>query len=679
MEHERQAVNCVVSERALREIYLAPFAIAIRDARPWALMSSYNKINGLHVSESKRLLTDVVRGEWGFDGFIMSDWFGVYSAAESVQAGLDCEMPGPPRLRGPNITVSLGSRKVTEYDVDDRVRNLLKLVKRVERLGIPQDAEEKELNAPETPGFARKLASSGIVLMKNERQVLPLDRSKSIAVMGPNAKFAAYSGGGSANLKPYYAVAPFEGISSAAKDVKYTLGAHAYKQLPLLSNLTKTNDGRKGLTARFYNEPPEVKERAQKDVIFVDASDMFLADYVHPDVSPELFYIDLEGTITPEVSGEYLFGCSVRGTARIFVDGELIVDNATKQTLGGTFMGAGTREERASIHLEQGKTYTVLLQFGSGLTQTVRKKGATAMRGGGVRVGATLKTNAEEEIDKAVQLAKEVDQVVICVGLSGDWESEGFDRPDMDLPGHTNALVSAVTKANSNTVVVNQSGTPVSMPWIQEVPALVQAWFGGIETGNAIADILFGDINPSGKLPLSFPIRNEDNPAFLNQRSERGRMLYGEDIYVGYRFYEKTKRDVLFAFGHGLSYTSFSLENLQVDAKDDTISVTLDLNNTGERDGAEVVQVYVSQRMSTVTRPEKELKGFRKVFLRKREKVKINIDLNKKLATSYWDEERDQWLSEEGTYDIVVGTSSDKVVAGSSFLIGKSTWWKGLH
>lgn len=588
-------------------------------------------------------------------------------------------MPGPPRLRGPNITISLGSRKVTEYDVDERVRNLIKLVKRVEPLGIPADADEKELNAPETPEFARKLASSGIVLMKNERRILPLDRNKSVAVMGPNAKFAAYSGGGSANLKPYYAITPFEGISRSAKDVKYTLGAHAYKQLPLLTNLTKTRDGRRGLIARVYNEPPEVKERTHKDEIYVDASDMFLADYTHPNVSPELFYMDLEGTLTPEVSGEYLFGCSVRGTARIFVDGELIVDNATKQTLGGTFMGAGTREEKASKYLEQSRTYTVLLQFGSGLTQTVRKKGSTAMRGGGVRVGAALKTDPQEEIEKAVQLAEQFEQVVICVGLNGDWESEGFDRPDMDLPGHTNALIAAVAKVNPNTVVVNQSGTPVAMPWINEVPALLQAWFGGIETGNAIADILFGDINPNGKLPLSFPIRNEDNPAFLNQRSERGRMLYGEDIYVGYRFYEKTKKDVLFPFGHGLSYTNFSLENLQLNTNDDTISVVLDLTNTGERDGAEVVQVYVSQREATVTRPEKELKGFRKTFLKKGERTQVSIQLNKKLATSHWDEERDRWIQEEGTYDVLVGTGSDRVTARSSISIKNTMWWKGLH
>lgn len=588
-------------------------------------------------------------------------------------------MPGPPRLRGPNITVSLGSRKVTEYDIDERVRNLLKLVERVQPLGIPGNAEEKELRAPETSAFARKLASTGIVLMKNERQVLPLDRNKTTAIMGPNAKFAAYAGGGSANLKPYYAVTPFEGISSVVKDIRYTLGAHAYKQLPLLSNLTKTNDGRCGLTARFYNEPPEIKERAYKDEIYVDTSDMFLADYSHPDVSPELFYMDLEGKLTPEVSGEYLFGCSVRGTARVFIDGELLVDNATKQTLGGTFMGAGTREERASKHLEQGKTYTVLLQFGSGLTQTVRKKGATAMRGGGVRVGATFKTDPEEEIQKAVQLAKEVDQVVVCAGLSSDWESEGFDRPDMELPGHTNALISAVSKANPNTVVVNQSGTPVSMPWISEVPSLLQTWFGGIETGNAIADVLFGDTNPGGKLPLTFPIRNEDNPAFLNQRSERGRMLYGEDIYVGYRFYEKTKKTVLFPFGHGLSYTQFSLENLQINSGGGVIGVTLDAKNVGNRDGAEVVQVYVSQEASTVTRPEKELKGFKKVYLEKGEKIQVNVELNKKLTTSHWDEERDRWVSEEGTYIILVGTSSDQIIASSSFKIEKTTWWKGLH
>lgn len=419
IEHERQAIDCMVSERALREIYLMPFQITQRDARPKAYMTSYNKINGLHVSENKRLLQHILRDEWGFDGLTMSDWFGTYSAVESTKAGLDIEMPGPPRVRGPNIMVSLGNRKLAEHEVDGRIRNLLNFINGVAPLGIEENAAEGQLERPEAVApLLRKLAADSIVLLKNEQSVLPLDKNKSIAVIGPNAKVARYSGGGSASLKPYWLVTPLEGIAKHAPQVRYAEGATNYKQLPILSRLTKTLDGRPGCIARFYNEPFGADCRVCKDEIYTDVSEMLLVDYAHPDVSPELFYMDLESTFSPDVGGEYEFGCSVRGTAKLYIDGQLVVDNATKQRQGSTFLGAGTLEERGSKVLEAGKTYHVVLQFGSSLTQKVKKKGATAMRGGGVRVGGCLKVVPEMELQMAVELAKEVDQVVICAGLS---------------------------------------------------------------------------------------------------------------------------------------------------------------------------------------------------------------------------------------------------------------------
>lgn len=248
----------------------------------------------------------------------------------------------------------------------------------------------------------------------------------------------------------------------------------------------------------------------------------------------------------------------------------------------------------------------------------------------------------------------------------------------MDLPGHTNALISAVAAVNPNTAVVMQSGTPVTMPWISEVTALVHAWYGGNETGNAIADVLFGAVNPSGKLSLSFPVRNEDNPAFLNFRSERGRALYGEDVYIGYRFYEKTKKDVLFPFGHGLSYTSFDIGNLQVADHGATITVKVDVKNTGAVEGAQVVQVYVSQRNPSINRPPKELKGFAKVQLKPGEAKQATVEVPKKYAASFWDELKDAWIMEEDEYDVLVGDSSANTPLKGSFEVGKTSWWKGL-
>lgn len=240
-------------------------------------------------------------------------------------------------------------------------------------------------------------------------------------------------------------------------------------------------------------------------------------------------------------------------------------------------------------------------------------------------------------------------------------------------------LIEAVAKANPNTVVVTNSGTPYEMPWISSVNALVHAWYGGNEMGNAIADVVFGDVNPSGKLPLTFPVRNQDNPAFLNYRTEAGRTLYGEDVYIGYRWYEKIELPVLFPFGHGLSYTSFSISDLKINKDEQNLAVTVKVTNTGERAGAEVVQVYVNQKKPSIRRPVKELKGFKKVHLEKEESQDVEIVIETKYATSFWDEVREAWTSEKDSYTVILGTtSSDQNALSAGFEVEKTTWWNGL-
>ena len=249
----------------------------------------------------------------------------------------------------------------------------------------------------------------------------------------------------------------------------------------------------------------------------------------------------------------------------------------------------------------------------------------------------------------------------------------------MSLPGHMDALISAVSAANPSTVVVMQSGTPVAMPWVSSVNGLVHAWYGGNETGNAIADVLFGNVNPSAKLPLSFPKRVQDNPAFLNYRTERGRTLYGEDVYIGYRWYEMLDLPVLFPFGHGLSYTKFELSGLAVEKDEQTLNLSVTVKNTGDRDGAEVVQVYVAQENPSIKRPKKELKGFQKVWLAKGEEKVVKVPIPVKYATSFWDEVRDAWVTEKDTYHVLVGNTSagDGALKGS-FQVEKTSWWNGI-
>ncbi|KAI1451722.1 beta-glucosidase [Annulohypoxylon moriforme] len=683
-EEERQRSDSVIPERALREVYLLPFQIAEKEAKPKGYMTAYNRVNGIHVSENPRILQGILRDEWGFDGVVISDWYGTYSVAEPINAGLDIDMPGPTRWRAGLAKLSVNSGKVSKHALDQRVRAILKTVDRVAPLKLEENMTEGTVDTPETAKKLLDVASSSIVLLKNDRNILPLDKAKTTAIIGPNAKFAAYSGGGSASLRPYYVVTPFEGVQKHIQSLKYALGATAYKKLPMITSITKAPDGSPGMEMRIYAEPHSVNNRIPVEKFNIDNSSCFLNDYKHPDIPSNLFYVEVEGTITPETDAEYLFSLTVNGSGRLYVDGEEVVDNETTQRPGDSFFGSGTAEEIGSKHLARGRKYNVLVQFGTAPTSKIAKGGATQMGVGGLQIGGCAKTDPATLLDEAVAVAKSVDQVILCVGLNSEWESEGWDRANMDLPPRTDELVEAIAAANPNVVVVNQSGTPVTMPWVDKVPAIVHAWYGGNETGNAIANVLFGETNPSGKLPLSWPVRLEDNPAFINTRIDGGKVLYGEGVHVGYRWYEKTKRDPLFSFGYGLSYSEFKLENLviqntpedQSDAA--TVTVSVDVTNIGSRDGSEVVQVYVAHQTTTVQRPLKELKGFSKVHFSKGETKSVKIQLDKKYACSFWDESADSWVLEQGTYLVLVGNSSQNTSLQGHFEVQQTRFWNGL-
>ena len=679
-EHERMAVNAIVSDRALREIYLMPFQIAQRDADPWCYMTAYNRVNGTHASENPRILRDILRKEWGFDGLVMSDWFGTYSTTEAIKAGLDLEMPGPSYIRGGLIRQALHCQKLRPKDIDDRAREVLKLVKKVEPLGIPENAEEKSEDTPEKSALLRKIAGSSMVLMKNENKSLPLKKDKSIAVIGPNAKYGCYSGGGSASVRPLYVRTPWQGVTSKVDGVKYALGAIGYNNIPDVIALTKAESGVQGrLDLTFFDQPPEVKDRKPFHHMEIDTGMIMLGDFKHETIKSVTYWSDITGKLTAEASGRYVFALTVSGIAKLYIDGKEVVDNQTHQQAGDSFFGSGTREERGSIELEKGKTYDLLVQFGTAPMMNIPDSDVAGMGAGGVNIGGTIETDADKALQEAVALAKEVDQVVVCTGLNAEWESEGFDRPHMRLPPNNDKLIEEVVKANPNTVVVINSGCPVEMPWRDSVAGIVQSWYFGNEGGNAVADVLFGDVNPSGKLSLSFPISNENNPAYLNYRADRGRTLYGEDIYIGYRYYEETKQRVAYPFGHGLSYTTFEMSDLQIkESGDNEITVAVNVKNTGEVDGAQVVQVYVSQKAPSLHRPPKELKGFAKALIKAGEAKTVEIKLNKKYAASFWDEERSSWIMEKDEYAILVGDSSASVPLKGTFDVTKTIWWNGL-
>ncbi|KAK4448282.1 glycosyl hydrolase family 3 N terminal domain-containing protein [Podospora aff. communis PSN243] len=683
-EDRRNAVQSIVQPRALREIYALPFQICVRDAQPGCVMTAYNGVNGTYVSESKELLEGMLREEWGFKGLVMSDWWGTYSTSDAVNAGLDLEMPGPARFRGELLQFCVNTDKVLGHVLDERARKVLELVKVCAKAGIVDGAEEGGRDTPETAELLRRVAVEGVVLCKNEDGALPLKKDKKTVVIGPNAKVATYHGGGSASLAAYYAVTPYDGIAAklTTPPPAHTTGAYTHKMLPLLGFQTTTPSSAPGMAMEVFEAPPSTADRTPVDTLTVTKTEMHLVDYTNPHITSPTWYATFTGLFTPDFTGTYEFGLVVCGTAKLFVDDTLIIDNSVNQTLGTAFYNSGTIEEKATIPVSAGQTYTIRVEFGSAETSPLLGISAKLNGGGCLRIGGCRVIAPEDEIARAVDLASSAEQVIICAGLNADWETEGHDRESMSLPGAMDALISAVAKANPNTVVVMQSGTPVAMPWIREVKALVQAWYGGNETGNAIADVLFGDENPSGKLPLSFPVRMSDNPAFLNLKAEKGRTLYGEDVWVGYRYYEFAEREVLFPFGHGLSYTTFGFGELEVGETDGKVTVEVTVTNTGDVKGKEVVQVYVAPpRGQAVNRPVKELKGFAKVELEPGQNEKVRVEVETKYAVSYWDEFRRKFCGEKGEYEVIVSDSSElkegKVLRGT-FKVEETFWWLGV-
>ncbi|SGZ49663.1 CIC11C00000004797 [Sungouiella intermedia] len=683
LEHQREASNSIVSERALREIYLEPFRLAVKHANPAAFMTSYNKVNGVHVSQLRRYMEEILRGEWGWDGLIMSDWSGVYTDRDAIQNGLDLEMPGPSPYRSfASLNQMIKSQELKIMDLDARVKKVLEFVKWCARSNLPERGpEDADNNTPETQALLRKIACESIVLMKNDDEVLPLKKSDKIAIIGPNAKVAQYCGGGSASLNSYYTTNPFESIAEKLEvEPKYTIGCEAHKMLPpysLSKGIKNPETKELGFLCEYYTEPSDSSTRKKIDEKHFDEETLYLFDYKNDKIVGGKFWVDIQGEFTPEEDADYQFSLFVCGTAKLFIDDVLVVDNWTDQKRGEFLFGLGTIEEKSTFSFKANKTYKIRIEYGSVKTSKII---GPAELGGVMRLGMNKIIDGGEEIARAAEIAKSVDKVVLVIGLNKEWESEGYDRPNMKLPLLTDELVKAVVRANPNTVIVNQSGTPVEMPWLADVKCLVQAWYGGSEGGNAIADVLFGDHNPSGKLSLSWPHKNSDNPAYLNFKTAKGRVLYGEDIYIGYRYYEKLEKEVAFPFGHGLSYTLFSYSELEsgVDEEKNLLSVSFKLTNTGSIDGGEAVQIYLSQVDPTFDRPVKELKAFEKVFLKAGESTIVKTELSLKDSVSYFDEYYEKWNMEKGTYQVLVGGSSQGNFLTSNFDVKKEKLWTGL-
>ncbi|HEY8523603.1 MAG TPA: glycoside hydrolase family 3 protein [Acidimicrobiales bacterium] len=680
-EFERHSISSEVDERALRELYLVPFELAIREGGALGLMTAYNRLNGRWVTERAELLRDLVRGEWGFEGLVVTDWFGMVDTAASAAAGVDLEMPGPPRAFGPALAEAVRAGKVDEAVVDAQVTRLLRVYDRIGALGDPVDAteaDERSEDRPEDRALARRAATESMVLLANDG-LLPFDRSRlrTLAVIGPNADRAVIMGGGSASLRAHYRTTPLQALRTLVGDeveIRHERGCENRKTTPSLggSQTARPSDGQPGFDLAFHAEDGLAGEVVHEERL--PTGDLVFMTPPSPLLPRAGWSFVARTRFTPAESGTYVFTLIQAGRARLSVDDTVVIDGmADPPPRGDAFYGFGSVEVEAPVELEAGRTVNVVVEHSAG-----SRPGLSA-----VKVGCR-RPEPPDLMDRAVAAAAEADAVVLVVGTNGDWESEGHDRRSMDLPGDQDELVRRVLAANPDTVVVVNAGAPVTMDWAPDARAVLQVWFGGQEMAGGLADVLFGAAEPAGRLPTTLPLRLEHNPSYGNFPGENGVVRYGEGVLMGYRWYEARRIPTRFPFGHGLSYTTFTLGPPALSSPTftpgDRLAVEVPVTNTGDRRGAEVVQCYVAPAESRLVRPPKELKAFAKAWLDPGESTTVRLELDDR-AFAYWDPgqpDRDEvkrrmadlpvskggarrepgWQVDPGTYRLHVGRSS---------------------
>ncbi|PNV59431.1 glycosyl hydrolase [Clostridium sp. chh4-2] len=501
-EHERMSISADADERTLREIYFPAFETAVKKAHPWTVMCSYNRINGIYASENKWLLTDVLRDEWGFDGYVMSDWGAVRDRVEGIIAGMDLEMPGSNGVNDKSIVNAVKEGRLKEEILDLTVERILNIVYR-----YTENRKEEVFDRDSDHKKAAAIAKQCMVLLKNEEKVLPLSSKETIAFIGGFAEKPRYQGGGSSHINSHKVV--------SALDLKDSYG----------------------------------------DIIYAQ--------------------------------------------------------------------GFSSEEDNMDLEL----------------------------------------------MDEAVKTAQLADKIVVFAGLPDLFESESYDRSHMNLPKCQTHLIEKLSAMNKPVIVVLHNGSPIEMPWADNVQGILEAYLGGEAAGEAVMDILYGNANPSGKLAETFPLRLEDNPSYLNFPGMNKHVNYAEGIFVGYRYYDTKKMDVRFPFGYGLSYTTFDYSNLRLDkaelSPEDTVTVSVDITNTGDRAGKEIVQLYVSDKTGAAIRPIQELKNFAAVTLNPQETKTVSMELDYR-SFAWYDASQKDWYAATGNYEIRIGKSSREIVLSAT-------------
>ena len=652
-EFERHTSSSNVDERTLREVYLLPFEMGVKEGNSKSVMSAYNKLNNIYCSSHKELLIDILKKEWNFDGYVVSDWGAALETVENAHGGLDLEMPGPGNTWGKKLLEAVIEGLIDEEIIDDKVERILNIAEFSGRFDSPENKLEKSNIRKSHNKLLRNVASEGMVLLKNEK-ILPLKKSaiKKLAVIGPNAKNSQIIGGGSASLKPHYQVHPFEALQERFSDdfsISFAEGARTNKYLPKLNERLFSNS-EDGFLVEYFDKEINKDKLISSEVLKGNkfwVFEGFAKDIINKEERPSVI-VRFSCDYSPDVSGEHDFEIFGIGLGKLKIDGKVLIDNWNETTQGEAFFSFATAPKRNSIYLDKNETYKFEVEY------------FFEGRFPAIHFGC-MPPEKENLLEEAIKTSREADAVILIVGTNSDWETEGNDRSDLALPADQDKLIESVIKENANTVVVINSGSPVSMPWINDSNAILQSWFGGQEYGNALADLIFGEINPSGKLPTTFPVQIEDTPAFDYYPGENSQMNYEEKLLIGHRWYERKGKKPLFPFGFGLSFTKFSFSNLEVIKKDDlNINCKFRIKNFGEMDGHEVAQCYVAFLKAEEDEPLKTLQSFKKVFIEKNKEIELEISLNKR-NFSYWDVDKKDWMVKPGEYRIDIGSSSEKI------------------
>jgi beta-glucosidase len=651
-EYERHSISSNIDAQTLREIYLLPFEMGIKEGNAKVVMSAYNKLNNIFCSSHQELLIKILKEEWGFDGYVVSDWGAALETIENANGGLDLEMPGPSNVWGKALIDAVEASEVSEKLIDDKVKRILTVAEFSNRFQKSEIRAEQAIDQPQHRLLLRKAAADGMVLLKNEGS-LPLKKNiKKLAVIGPNALEAQIIGGGSASLRPHYQIHPLEAAQERLgheTEILYSKGCHTHKYLPKINEeLMEEKDG--FLVEYFdgnqFDKNLILEERLTGSKFWVFEG--FAKDVISKEERPDIS-VRFSCAYKPDISGLHEFEIFGIGKCRLLIDGNELIDNWTSMDPGEAFFTFGSASKKGVINLQKGEAYKIEVQY--------KFEGSFPA----VYIGC----QAPDDVDifqEALETASHADDVILIVGTNSDWETEGNDRADFNLPANQNKLIEAILEVNQNTVVVINTGSPIHMPWEKKAKAIIQTWFAGQEFGNALVDILSGEVNPSGKLPTTFPVKIEDTPAYKNYPGKDLQMNYDEKLLVGHRWYEANSMKPLFCFGHGLSFTSFNYQNLEVTTGSDfVVTCKFEIQNTGDISGLEIAQCYVGFASPLPGEPYKTLQGFIKEEIGANELKKVEIKLRPR-NFSYWSVETNTWQIREGSYQILIGSSSENIL-----------------